>query len=70
MGRILGRITNIRKGRRSMNVYEQMWKVLEARAARTNNTVVLDAMCKISKEFEEELRQNFLQKFQEMDDGR
>lgn len=29
-----------------MNVYEQMWKVLEARAARTNNTVVLDAMCK------------------------
>lgn len=53
-----------------MNVYEQMWKVLEARAARTNNTVVLDAMCQIKKEFEEELREDFLRKFQEIDDGR
>lgn len=53
-----------------MNVYEQMWKVLEVRATKTNNTAVLDAMCQISKEFEDDLREDFLRKFKEMDDGR
>lgn len=58
------------RGMINMNVYEQMWKVLEVRATKTNNTAVLDAMCQISKEFEDDLREDFLRKFKEMDDGR
>ena len=53
-----------------MNVYEQMWKILEVRATKTNNTAALDAMFQIKEEFEDDLREDFLRKFKEMDDGR